>query len=100
MRPVNRTNEEKILDMLAGMSIRMESMDKKIDGIDNRLVKGEFRLDAEIVPRLDALSEGHAAILERLVPTTRVDELENRVKMLEAVLSGVTSELRELKKAQ
>lgn len=94
------TNEEKILDILAGMSMRMESMDKKIDSIDNRLVKVEFRLDTEIVPRLDALAEGHATILGQLVPTTRVDELENRVKMLEAVLSSVTSELQQLKKAQ
>lgn len=97
---MNKTNEEKILDILAGMSIRMESMDKKIDSIDNRLVKVEFRLDTEIVPRLDALAEGQSAILEQLVPTTRVDELENRVKMLEAVLSSVTSELQQLRKAQ
>ena len=97
---MTKTNEEKILDILAGMQGSMLAIQDDMKAIDNRLVKVEFRLDTEIVTRLDALAEGHSAILEQLVPTSRVDELENRVKMLEAVLSSVTSELTELRKAQ
>ena len=94
------TNEEKMLDILASMSLRMGNIEEKIDALDNRQVQFGFQLETEIIPRIDALAEGHASIQERLVPVTRVDELENRVKILESVIGNMADDLQSLKKAQ
>lgn len=97
---MNRTNEEKILDILAGMQGGMLSMDKKMDSTDIRLVKVESRLETEIMPKIDALAEGHTVILERLVPVTRVDELENEVKFLKSIVRQMPDDNQKLKQAQ
>ena len=89
------TNEEKILDILASMSLRMDSMATKED-----VAKINIRIETEVLPKMDALAEGHAAILEQLVPVTRVDELESRVKFLESMLRTLSDELQQMKKAQ
>ncbi len=97
---MTREEKEKLFDILASMQGGMLETNRKIDSIGNELVKVKVGIETEIIPKQEAAAEGISAILEQLVPTSRVDELENRVKLLEAVLSGVTSELQRLKKAQ
>ena len=89
------TNEEKMLDILAAMSLRLDSMATKED-----IVKIRLDMETEIIPRIDALAEGQDAMLEQLVPVARVDELENRVKTLEAVTGNMADDLQALRKAQ
>lgn len=90
------TNEEKMLDILAGMSLRLDNMVTKGD-LDDAITKIHIKLESEIEPKLQALAEGHAAILEQLVPCSRVDELESRVKFLEVMLRQMSEELQNLK---
>ena len=89
------TNEEKMLDILAAMSLRLDSMATKED-----IVKIRLDMETEIIPRIDALAEGQDAMLEQLVPVARVDELENRVKILESVIGNMADDLQSLKRAQ
>ena len=97
------TNEEKMLDILAGMSLRMDAIESRMatrDDIENESLKINIRMETDLLPKLDALAEGHSAILEQLVPTSRVDDLESRVKFLETMLRPMSEEIYQLRKAQ
>lgn len=94
------TNEEKMLDILAAVSLRIGNIEEKIDALDNRQVQFGFQMETEIIPRIDALAEGHDAILERIVSVPRVDELDERVTVLESVTGSMADTLQSLKKAQ
>ena len=77
------TNEEKILDILAGMQSSMLTMSNDMKSVDNRMTKLEFQIETEIIPRLDSLAEGFAGIVETHVPRAEFDELAERVELLE-----------------
>ena len=115
------TNEDKIFDILATIVTRLDSVDSRLDSLDSRLdsvdsrldsvdsrldslenevLKTNIKLEGVIEPKLAALGEGHAAILEQLVPCSRVDDLESRVKFLESMLRQAFDELEKLKIAQ
>ncbi len=60
-------------------------------------------IENEINPNIHALAEGHAAILEKLgalTPKSRVEELEDKVSMLQLAIRGMARDLEDLKKAQ
>ncbi|MCD7947159.1 MAG: hypothetical protein LUG13_02520 [Oscillospiraceae bacterium] len=73
-------NEEKILEMLAQMQTTMvtkdelAAMEKRILTETNHNMK--VLLDLEVQPRLKILAEGIMDIQEKLVPRSRVDELD------------------------
>ena len=75
------TNEEKILDILASMSLRLDSMATKED-LKNEASKINIRIETELIPRLDSLAEGFAGIEETHVPRAEFDELAERVDLL------------------
>jgi len=54
---------------------------------------------SEFTPKFNLLAEGQQAILERLVPRSRVDDLEEEVRFLKSVFRQMNDELQELKKA-
>ena len=76
---------------------RFEAMDNRFETMDNRMLRLEFKIETDIETKLDALGDGHAAIIEQLTPRTRVDELESRVKFLEVMLRQMSEELQNLK---
>lgn len=100
-------NEEKILAMLeklngtvekhnevlTQMQVAQAQMQDDISGI-------KFRLDYDVNKRFDAVNEGIDAIMEKLTPKSRVDELEADVVVLKAAVKALSSEVAELKKAQ
>ena len=51
------------------------------------------------MPKFDLLAEGQQAILDKLVPRSRVDELEEEIKLLKIVIRQMNADLQELKKA-
>lgn len=60
-------------------------------------------IENEINPNIHTLAEGHAAILEKLdalTPKSRVEELEDKVSMLQLAIRGMARDLEDLKKAQ
>lgn len=60
----------------------------------------KFRLDYDVNKRFDAVNEGIDAIMEKLTPKSRVDELEADVVVLKAAVKALSTEVDELKKAQ
>ena len=94
------TDTEKILDILALVQSNLMGVREDVKSIDNRLTKLEVKIETNVEAKLDTLSEGHAAILEQLVPCSRVDELENEVRFLKRIVCQITDDMEKLKKAQ
>ncbi|MDO5112355.1 MAG: hypothetical protein Q4E65_08625 [Clostridia bacterium] len=59
-----------------------------------------MKLENQIEPQIKLLAEGHQTILEALAPKSRVEDLEDEVKVLKLAIRQITLELQELKKAQ
>ena len=57
-------------------------------------------VESDITPALSLLIEGHKAIIDRLVPVSRVDGLEDEVKLLKIVVRQLSEDVQQLKKAQ
>lgn len=57
-------------------------------------------MENKIDPQLRLLAEGQQAILDKLVPVSRVDELETEVKFLRAFVVQLAEKVELLQKAQ
>ncbi len=84
------TNEEKILDLLALMQgefgKRFDTLESRMDSLEDQILQANIRTENEILPKINALFEGQAAIKEMLTPRSKIDELEDRIKFLESVV--------------
>ena len=56
-------------------------------------------MDAVFVKKFDLLAEGIQDIQEKLVPRSRVDELEDEMKLLKSIVRQMSEDLQKLKKA-
>lgn len=56
-------------------------------------------MDAVFVKKFDLLAEGIQDIQEKLVPRSRVDELEDEMKFLKSIVRQMSEDLQKLKKA-
>lgn len=107
-------NEEKILAMLEKLNSTVEKhnevltqmqaaqaqMQDDISQMQGDISGIKFRLDYDVNKRFDAVNEGIDAIMEKLTPKSRVDELEADVVVLKAAVKALSTEVDELKKAQ
>ena len=57
-------------------------------------------LDAEVKPQFNLLAEELQIIREKLVPSSRIDSLEDEVALLKAAVRRINEDLQTLKKAQ
>lgn len=57
-------------------------------------------LENQITPQLRLLAEGQQAILEKLVPASRVEALEEEVKFLRAFVVQLAERVEALQKAR
>ena len=57
-------------------------------------------LDAEVKPQFNLLAEELQIIQEKLVPSSRIDNLEDEVALLKAAVRRINEDLQTLKKAQ
>lgn len=88
------TNEEKILDILACMQVEAQAQEGRILGHVQALIENEIH------PKFTLLAEGQRAILDAMTPRSRVDDLEEEVKLLKMAFRQMNEELQALKKAQ
>ena len=73
---------------------------KRIGEAEQRIAKNTVTLmDMEFSKRFDLLAEGIQDIQEKLVPRSRVDDLEEEVKFLKVLYRQMNEELQKLKKA-
>lgn len=78
----------------------LQAIQKMIDAAEHRITKNTVALmDAEFSKRFDLLAEGIQDIQEKLVPRSRVDDLEEEVKFLKVLYRQMNEELQKLKKA-
>ena len=74
------------------------------DLMDQKISESESRMaaffEASIAPKFDLLADGQAAIQEKLVPRSRMDDLEDEVRFLKSVIRQMNDDLQKLKKAQ
>lgn len=78
-----------------------EIMDFKL-AAQKQEIMGEVQvlMESQFQPQFNLLAEGQQAILEKLVPRSRVDDLEDEVKFLKSMVRRMDDELQALKKAQ
>lgn len=89
-------NEEKILQLLEGLT-------GKVEEIDQRSIRTQVLLETDITDRLQLLYEGHGTILDQMKELSGVDRvaaLEDDVAMMKDVIKLMRQEITELKKAQ
>ena len=73
---------------------------KRIAEAEQRIAKNTVTLmDAEFSKKFDLLAEGIQDIQEKLVPRSRVDDLEEEMKFLKMIVRQMGEEIQELKKA-
>lgn len=78
----------------------LQAIQKMIDAAEQRITKNTVALmDAEFSKRFDLLADGIQDIQEKLVPRSRVDDLEEEVKFLKVLYRQMNEELQKLKKA-
>ena len=73
---------------------------KRIGEAEQRIAKNTVALmDSDFSRKFDLLAEGIQDIQEKLVPRSRVDELEDEMKLLKSIVRQMSEDLQKLKKA-
>ena len=89
------SNEEKILEMLAAINKRLDTMATKDDLSDTKVL-----MEAYFDPKFGLLADGLKLVQEKMLTAEAIEDVEDRVDVLEAVVKDHSREIRELKKAQ
>lgn len=79
------------------MMVDTKDLQEMISQSESRMVA---YVESAIMPKFNLLADGQAAILEKMVPRSRVDDLEEEVRFLKAVVRQMNEDLQKLKKAQ
>ena len=86
--------DEKDLQAIDGL------IQKRVGEAEQRIARDVVALmDSEFSKKFNLLAEGIQDIQEKLVPRSRVDDLEEEVKFLKALYRQMNEDLQELKKA-
>ena len=56
-------------------------------------------IETKVQTQLNILAEGQQAIMEKLVPRSRVDDLEEEIKFLKVIVRKMNEEIQQLKQA-
>lgn len=105
------SNEEKILEMLAAMqadiaALKKDSatkddlaaMEKRI--LEQSTINMQVLLEGLVDPKFNLLADGQKLIQEKMLPMEALDDAEDRLDVLEAVVRRHSREIEKLKKAQ
>ena len=87
--------DEKDLQAIAQMLTQQK--EEILDAATQRM---KVLLDTEVTTKFNLLAEGIQDIQEKLVPRSRVDDLEEEVKFMKSIIRQMNEDLQKLKKAQ
>jgi hypothetical protein len=92
--------DEKDLQYFAEMEKRMDVRMTKLADEARRGAVHDMQVIIEntIMPSLKLLAEGQKTILETMAPKTRVDELEDEMQLLKAVIRSQSERIAALEK--
>ena len=57
-------------------------------------------MESKFIPQFNLLAEGQRTIIDRLVPSSRIEELEDEVKLLKIVVRQLSEDFLAFKNAQ
>ena len=110
MHEVREMLDEKDIQMIAKlMDEKLDQQKQELRGevgkmLDQqkRELHGEFMtvIESEVTPKLRLLAEGQEAILEKMVPVSRIDALEADVIVLKDAVKYLSEKVQALEKAQ
>ena len=83
--------------IMGEVSDKLDSMKSEItEEVNHRMT---VLLDAEVTPKFNLLAEGISIIQEKMFPVSRIEDLENKVEVLELAVRHLSRELADLKQA-
>ena len=94
--------QEKLEQRQEKLEQRQEKLEQRQEEMQETLTRVAVTQEGLVLPRLQALYEGHGAIMERqagLAEKNRVEELEDDVAMLKNSVKRMRVEINELKRA-
>lgn len=97
------SNEDKILEMLAAINKRLDTLERTTatkEDLDRVLVESKVMQEGYFGPQFGLLADGLKLVQEKMLPMEALDDAEDRLDVLEAVVKNHSREIRELKKAQ
>lgn len=109
------SNEEKILELLQGMTARLDRLESKVDKLECKVDQQKTELQAEIKasesrmmalmegyfePKFNLLADGQKLIQEKMLPMEALDIVEDRLDVLDSIVKLHSHEIAKLKKAQ
>ncbi|MDO5111309.1 MAG: hypothetical protein Q4E65_03285 [Clostridia bacterium] len=92
-------DEKQVIEILTAIRNEMATKDD-IAGVKDDIAKINVCIENEIMPKINALYKGQAAIKDMLTPRSKVEELEDEIKFLKSFVYQMREELQQLKKAQ
>lgn len=76
----------------------LAAMEKRV--LEQSTVNMQVLLEGLVDPKFNLLADGQKLIQEKMLPMEALDDVEDRLDVLEAVVKTHSREIRELKKAQ
>ena len=95
-------NEEKILEMLAALNKRLDTLERTTatkEDLDRVLVESKVMQEGYFDPKFNLLADGQKLIREKMLPAEAIEDVEDRVDVLEIAVKEHTREIQELKRA-
>lgn len=94
--------DEKDLQAIAQLMADMETrMDQKLAQQKHEIINEvKVLMEADVMPKFNLLADGIQAINEKMIPAEAIDEIEDRLDVLEATVRLHSKEIAKLKKAQ
>ena len=103
-KELTMNNEEKILNLLTQMNIRMDEMTGRMDQMQDDITSIKLRLELDVEKRFNAVNDSIDAISKKLDTLDEVKELaEGTADKVDAICAAVTQHsaaITELKKVQ
>ena len=90
--------EQRLIQLMAQQEQRFVHM--MADQKEQIIHEVKVLIEADVMPKFNLLADGQAAILEKMAPADKLEALEDRVTVLEAVTKKHSRDILELKKAQ
>lgn len=97
------SNEEKILEMLAAINKRLDTLERTTatkEDLDRVLVESKVMQEGYFSPQFGLLADGLKLVQEKMLPMEALEDVEDRLDVLEAVVKRHSREIEKLKKAQ
>ena len=88
------------MDKLDLILEKQEKLDAGVEELKTEVAKTNLTIENEIKPQINLLAEGQGTLLAKLAPHSEVEELKEKMELLEAIVRANTREIEALKKAQ